>query len=242
MVTGASSGIGEAACVRLIDEGAFVIASGRNIECLKALQLKVSHPNMLAIEVNDITQDTFNLNKWVRGIAKKYGKLSGAVLSAGIQDIAPLRAVTEEGLHKLFQVNFEANFWIAKGFCDKRVNIGTGSSLVFISSISSVVGEAGLSAYSATKGALNSFMRSLAKEVSSQGLRVNAILPGLVKTQLLEKFDDFYTKEYLQEISKNYPLGIGSPEDVSGVISFLMSEDSKWITGTCIKVDGGATL
>jgi len=71
----------------------------------------------------------------------------------------------------------------------------------------------------------------LSKEVASQGVRVNAILPGLVRTELLDKSSDFYTKEHLQQLEKDYPLGIGSTDDIAGVISFLQSQDSSWITG-----------
>lgn len=238
LVSGASSGIGRATCIRLIDDGASVIAIGRNVEKLKAIKKAVNYPENFEIEVKDLSEDTAELNQWVRLIAKKYGKLDGAVLSAGVLHIAPLRSMTEAQLHEIFQINFEANYWIAKGFCDKRVNSGRFSSLVFISSVSSILGEAGLTSYSASKGALNSFMKSLAKEVSPQGVRINAILPGIVKTELLDK----YTTEYLEKAENDYPLGLGKPEDISGVISFLMSEDANWITGVAIPVDGGTTL
>lgn len=242
LVTGASSGIGRASCIRLIQEGAFVIATGRNTAKIESLKEEVSHPDKLAIEEKDVNENTSNLNRWVFDISKKYGKLNGIVLSAGILHIAPLRSMTEGQLHKVFQTNFDSNYWLAKGFCDKRVNAGAGSSLVFISSISSIKGEGGLTAYSASKGALNSFMKSLAKEVSGNGIRVNSILPGMVRTELLDKWQDIYTDKYMEEEVKAYPLGIGKPDDVSGPIAFLLSKDSEWITGVCLPVDGGYTL
>ncbi len=242
LVTGASSGIGREICIRLISDGFKVIASGRNTKNLNDLKDSVSHPKNLIVEVKDVAQDTGLLNKWVYGLSKKYGKLQGAILSAGILHISPLRAVTEKQLQDIFRINFEANFWLSKGFCDKRVNVGEGSSLVIISSISSIIGQSGLAGYSASKGALNSLTRSLAKEFSSSGVRVNAVLPGLVKTELIEKWEGVYTEEYLQQAEQEYPLGIGLPDDVSGVVSFLMSKDARWITGVCLPVDGGATL
>jgi 3-oxoacyl-[acyl-carrier protein] reductase len=239
LVTGASSGIGLAICKRLISDGLFVIASGRNLNRLNTLRKSVVTPENMAIEVKDVTEGTSELNKWVHGLSKKYGKLDGAVLSSGVQNIQPIRAVMKRDFSEMFQINFEANFWIAKGFCDKRVNAGKNSSLIFISSISSICGEVGLASYSSSKGALNSLTKALSKEMGPQGVRVNAVLPGLIQTALLDKESSVYTSEYLAKEKGNYPLGLGIPEDISGVISFLLSNDSRWMTGVCLPVDGG---
>ncbi|PCJ35842.1 MAG: short-chain dehydrogenase [Alphaproteobacteria bacterium] len=242
LVTGASSGIGRAVCEELNSRGAFVIAAARNMERLEQLKENSKYPAQMTVEYLDVEENTNSLNRWVLKLAKKYGKLRGIALIAGIQHIVPLSALKPSKMEELLNVNVMANLWLAKGFCDRRANIGRGSSVVFMSSISAITGEAGLTAYSTTKGALNSLMRSLAKEVAPSGIRVNSILPGLVQTGLLKKWDAVYTKEYLSETELKYPLGLGKPEDIAGPVAFLLSDDSSWITGVELVADGGATL
>lgn len=241
VVTGASSGLGRAICIRLTADGARVIASGRDADRLAALKSEVSNPEQLEIEPQDLSDRDIRLDQWIRGLAKKYGALKGLVCAAGIQDIMPLSGLSSARVEELLQVNLVANMWLAKGFCDKRANAGAGSAIIFISSSSSIRGEPGLAVYAASKGAINSFTRALAKEMAPQGIRVNAVLPGLVKTEMLEKWDRVYTAEYLANAEKDYPLGTGRPEDIAGPVSFLLGNDARWITGACLVIDGGYT-
>lgn len=242
LVTGASSGIGWAVCKKLAAEGAFVVATGRNEEKLEQLVEELGGPARAAFVVKDIPEDVASLDKWMRAVAETHGRLKGAVLAAGMQHIAPLAHFPAKKIDELVQLNLVANIMLAKGFCDRRVNAGPGSALAFVSSISSIVGEPAIAVYSATKGAINSFTRSLAAEVATRGIRVNSVLPGLVKTEMLESWKAVYTPEYIAQAEERIPLGVGDPADVAGPVSFLLSSDAGWMTGVNLVVDGGATL
>lgn len=242
LVTGASSGIGKTVCLDLNNHGATIICCARNIEDIQCLKTEATFPSNIVVESIDLLDSPENLSNSIKNITKKYGKLKGMALIAGIQNILPVSGIIEEKLDEILKINLISNIFLAKAFVDRRNNIGNGSSLVFMSSISARKGEAGLSMYAASKGALNSFAKSLAKEVSKDGVRVNAVLAGLVRTKLLEKSNNIYTEEYIRKTENQYPLGIGNSENVASSIRFLLSDESKWITGTELVVDGGALL
>ncbi|MEA2019622.1 MAG: SDR family oxidoreductase [Campylobacterota bacterium] len=242
VVTGATSGIGKGVVFSLLKEGASVIAVGRNIQKLDLLKDEISDANNLILEEKDLS-NCDGLDKWILSISKKYGKLKGLVLSAGIQQITPISSVLSvEKSKELFEINYFSNIQLAKGFCDRRANIGKGSSIVFLSSIASIRGNSGIVGYAASKGAINSAVKSLAIEVARLGIRVNAVLPGFVMTKMIESWKEVYNEEYIENINKSYPLGIGSVSDVVEPILFLLSGKARWITGSELVVDGGGSL
>lgn len=242
LVTGATSGIGKGVVIELIKLGATVIAIGRDKEKFKLLNANCNYSNRLICEEKDLSNSD-KLDKWTIDLYKKYGKFKGLILSAGVQQIVPLSSVLSvEKSKELFEINYFSNMQIAKGFCDRRVNIGLGSSIVFLSSIASIRGNSGIVNYSASKGAINSAVKSLAIEVSKLGIRVNAILPGFVMTEMIENWKEVYSEEYINEMNNKYPLGIGSVEDIVKPILFLLSDSAKWITGSELVVDGGGSI
>lgn len=241
LVTGATSGIGKGVTIALLEKGASVIAAGRSEKKLTLLHKEINN-NKLSIEKCDLSNSDL-LDKWIINLSNKYGKLKGLVLAAGIQQITPISAPRSvEKSKKLFEINYFSNIQLAKGFCDRRVNRGKESSVVFLSSIASIRANKGIVSYAASKGAINSAVPSLALEASKQGIRVNAILPGFVITEMTQEWKDIYSEGYIEELNRVYPLGLGSLDDVVKPILFLLSDDSKWVTGTNLIVDGGGSL
>lgn len=242
LVTGGSSGIGAACSLKLNSQGARVICLGRDTNKLDKLKEYAENQSEFITDSFDFGDDLSGFQKLVKNLVSKHGKIRGCVISSGMQNIEPLSMITEKSASELIRINYLASLFVAKTFCDKRIHRSGNSSLVFISSISSIKGYPGISNYSASKGALNSLSRSLASEMSREKVRVNSVLFGLVKTEMIEKNKKVYSDEYLKELDNNYPLGIGSVEDAIGPILFLLSNESRWITGSELIVDGGASL
>ena len=241
LISGASSGIGAAIVTELTKSGAQVLGIGRNEKRLIDLQNVVGKENFI-FEKRDLLHDTENLDKWVRSLSQQYGAFSGFVHSAGIQKTIPLKTYQYHDFKQIFDLNVLSGLLVAKGVCHKTCNIGIGTSVVFISSISANKGVAGLVGYSATKAAVNGAMRSLAKEVARKGIRVNSILPGFVMTEMITQLSSTYDENFLEKQKKNYPLGIGEPQDIAKLTRFLLSNEAKWITGSEITIDGGCGL
>ena len=174
-------------------------------------------------------------------IAKQTGRLSGLVHCAGVHLARPLRFLTGEELTKVMRTNVDSAFALAKSFRQKRVCVN-GGSIVFLTSVSGLIGQAGETAYAASKGALIALARSLAVELAREGHRVNCIAPALVETKMAADMRDAsYTKEQYGAIEAMHLLGVGKPEDVAAAVAFLLADTGRWITGTTLTVDGGYT-
>ncbi len=241
LITGASSGIGAAIALELNALGAEVIAIGRNIEKLEAKKAMASHKEYFIPVIKDI--GIFEgLDKWTLNLAKKYGSFDGAVLSAGVQQIAPISSVLSvETATAIFHVNYFGNLQILKGLLDKRAKSIHGASFVWISSNASVKAQKGLSNYAATKAGINAAIRSIALEIAPK-YRINAVSPGFVMTEMIESWSKVYDKEFIDKITSEYPLGIGKVENITPLVCFLLSISSSWITGQNIVIDGGGSL
>ncbi|OCL92928.1 SDR family NAD(P)-dependent oxidoreductase [Arcobacter porcinus] len=242
LVTGASDGIGKAICLLLNSLGANVIGIARSEDKLKLVKEEMSNKDNFKYEVKDLMEDIDELPSLVSKIAKEYGKLSGLVHSAGTIEIIPLKALTVENIDKIHNLNFKSGVMLCKGFSDKRNNIGENTSIVLLSSIASLLGYKGLVSYSTSKGAINSLVKSLAIELSQNKIRVNAVSPGHINTELFNQNKEFYNKEFLDELETKYPFGLGETEDIANLVTFLLSNSSRWITGQNIVIDGGRTL
>jgi len=136
-------------------------------------------------------------------------------------------------------VNFYSFLEISKQFSKKKYN-DNGGSIVAISSIASKVGARGLTAYCASKGAIESAVRAMSLELALKNIRVNSICPSMIETQIYADLKDLVNnKDFEDELKKRQILGVGKPEDVAYVAAFLLSDASQFITGTSINVDGG---
>jgi NAD(P)-dependent dehydrogenase (short-subunit alcohol dehydrogenase family) len=240
LVTGASSGIGRVISRILDQSGARLILMGRNLEELtKTLESLDSNKEHL-LALFDL-KDLHEIKKWMNEFTFKHSiKLDGAVHSAGIQYTLPLRINDIDHYEEIIRINFKAGVALLQSMLNKKYANST-FSFIFISSVMGSVGEAGITAYAASKGAINSFVKSAALELAPRKARVNAIAPGFVVSEMSDDLFEKLTEEQRRKIIAKHPLGIGSSEDVAYGVVYLLSEAAKWITGTVLTVDGGYT-
>lgn len=236
LVTGASSGIGRASARLISQLGAKVWITGRNESELRSTfsDLEGTGHHWEAFDLTSVEQ----IPNWILENAKEHGRLDGLVHMAGIHAARPLKVADEAFVDQILKVNVATAIGLARGLRHKKVR-GEQSSLVFASSVAGLVGEAGVSAYSASKGAIISLTRSLAIELAREQIRVNCVSPSVVETEMTQKFHESFTQDQLQEIKARHPLGLGQPRDVANLIAFLLSESARWITGSNMVIDGG---
>lgn len=233
-VVGASSGIGQAAAHRLAAEGARIIAIARNPEPLErgAAGLPGEGHRVLVADAADEQS-----LRPLLALAREMGGLSGLVMCAGAIELRPLSVLSASDLANTLNANLTTAMIATKLAC--KVTSPTGLSVAWLSSAAALHGSAGFAAYAAAKGALLSAARALAIELAGRKLRLNTIIGGVVDTPLAKSWMDRLTPEQRDEIVKAHPLGLGTPEDMAGAIAFLMSDDSRWMTGSTLTVDGG---
>lgn len=234
LITGASSGIGRACAVEASKLGANCILVGRNeVELQKTKQL-CPHPSVIVI--GDLTNE-----QAIDEIINQSSKINGVVHCAGIINPRPIKFLKPENIKEIFDINFNAPVMLTSKLLQKG-KIEDGASFVFISSISSQHPYFGGSMYVSSKAALEAFSKTLAIEIAPKKMRSNVLLPGLVKTQMLEETKQAAGEEKFSSYEKQYPLGFGEPEDIANAVCFLLSSETKWITGSELKMDGGLIL
>src|SRR5574344_300028 len=228
IVTGASSGLGEATALMLNEKGATVIAIAGNEKRLLDMKARCKNPENMHIEIKDLAEDIEGLPQYVKSLKEKYGKFSGMAYCAGIVFLTPLRLLTYRDLKTVCDVNYFAPILMTKGLADRRNNIGKGASLVYISSIDAKISSKGQPSYSGSKAALSASIKAISKEVSDSGMRANCVLPSMIKTPMTVIVDDVtITEEFHKD---DYPFGWGVPDDVAYVIVYLLSDKAKHIS------------
>jgi len=233
IVTGASSGLGEETALLLNELGATVIGIARNEKRLNEMKAKCKYPENLYIEIKDLAEDIGGLYQYVKELKDKYGKFSGMAYCAGTSGIVPLQALDFNYLIKMFNINYFAPIIMTKGIVNKKNNIGYGTSIVAISSISALCSDKGHVAYSGSKSALCASLKAISKEIIANGIRVNCVLPSNIKTPMTAM------DGYEESQKEQYPLGFGEPIDVANIIAYLLSEKAKFISGQCYVIDTG---
>ena len=237
LVTGGSSGIGRDTAVLLSELGATLILVARNAENLEKTRSQLTGGGHMAAQF-DIA-DASGLPALLKELSGKTGPLHGIVHCAGIYSIRLVRSLDLPQIEQMMRVNLSSAILLVKGFRQKGV-AAKGGSVVLLSSAAAMVGQAGLSLYSATKAALIGFARSAAVELAPEGLRVNCIAPGWVETPMtLEARESMLTDDQVHAIERAHPLGTGHARDVAHAAAFLLADTGRWITGTTLVVDGG---
>jgi NAD(P)-dependent dehydrogenase (short-subunit alcohol dehydrogenase family) len=238
LVTGASSGIGRETAVLLSRLNARVVLAGRNRERLDAAASRLQGDGHV-VQPFDLCA-AGEIPSWLRNLAAQSGPLAGAVHCAGIHNAHPLRILTADKIEEVMRLNLTSAAMLAKGLRQKGCYT-PGASLVFLSSAAGLVGEAGVSAYAASKAALIGLTRSLAMELAAQQIRVNCVAPGIVRSEMSEQLQKSLTAEQFAALETKHPLGLGTPGDIANSIAFLLADTARWITGATLVVDGGYT-
>ena len=173
-------------------------------------------------------------------LAEQTPELDGVFICAGVSDTTPVKFITQDKIDRVFSVNVDAPILMLKHLLSKK-KINKGSSLVWMSSYGAEKVEPGLGIYAASKSAVNGIMRAYAKELVSRNIRSNSIMPMMIRTELLDTLK-YISQEDWDKQQAMYPLGFGRPLDVAYAAIYLLSDASRWITGTTIKMEGGSNL
>lgn len=242
LVTGASAGLGRQVCITLSQLGAKVILVARNeiglLETRQMLENDDGRHSYYPFDLNEVE----NISDLIKKIIEENGKLDGFVHCAGIGTMKPLSATTYDFMQEMMRINVLSFIEIVR-LITKKKNCNENASIVAISSESSIRGYKAKTAYCTSKGALDSAIQALAVELGeTKKIRVNAVNPSWIKTDMYYKYIEAVGEEKEKEIEKSQFLGIAMPQEISMVVAFLLSPAASQITGQPIIVDGGKTI
>jgi NAD(P)-dependent dehydrogenase (short-subunit alcohol dehydrogenase family) len=238
LVTGASSGLGRETAVHLSRCGAKLTVMGRDAGRLQETFDSLEGRGH-ALALGDLT-DADATAQAVEAVAKESGPLHGVFHSAGTSLVLPAKLTKNHHLDELFGAAVRGALGIARAAGKKNV-VADGGSLLFMSSVSSLRGRAGMVGYSAAKAAVDGMVRALAAELAGRRIRVNSIVSGAVATAMHNEFVETVNETLVANYRNLHMLGFGEPGDIANAAVFLMSDASAWITGTGMVVDGGYT-
>jgi 3-oxoacyl-[acyl-carrier protein] reductase len=236
IVTGGTKGIGKAVCLLFAEEGAKVVANfSKDVEAAEALKEEAKSRGLsLGLFKADVTQPD-QVKEMVEETFGQYGKIDILVNNVGLVRDNFLMLMSDEDWDSLLRANLTSLFYCCRVVIRKMIPQKKGK-IINISSISGIMGTSGQTNYSATKGGMISFTKSLARELGSFNIHVNAVAPGLIESEVVSKMP----KEKMGAIIKSSSLGrMGKPEEVARAVLFLASDQSDYITGQTIVVDGG---
>ena len=233
LITGANRGIGHNILKKIAACGYTAIGTSRSKDGADMITEALKNSNGKGIVMDVTNQESINTS--VSQIKEDYGIIYGLVNNAGITNDNLLMRMSDEQWNTVIETNLTSLYRVTKSVLKDMMKARTGR-IVNIGSIVGMMGNAGQSNYSATKSGLLGFTKSLAREVSSRNINVNAISPGFIDTDMTRALSE----EQIEALTKNIPLGrIASPDEVSSVVAFLLSDDSSYITGENINVNGG---
>ena len=234
VVTGRNSGIGLAAAKRLVADGAYVFITGRR---QRELDVAVEQVGRNVTGVQGDVSNIGDLDRLFSTVKQLKGSIDVLFANAGVAEAAPLGEITEEQYERVFGINVKGTLFTVQRALPL---LSDGASVILTSSIVGSKGFAGRSVYSATKAALRSFARTWTTDLKARRIRVNVISPGAIDTPGLQGLSQ-RDSEGLSELYRDrVPLGrVGRPEDIASAVSFLASDDSSYVAGTELFVDGG---
>ena len=240
LVIGASSGIGAQTAVTLSEHGANVILAARRGDRLREVMERLA-PGEHAYDTLDVNEVEL-IGEKIGALVRERGKLDGMVYAAGIGLELPLRDLSYKRALPFFQTNY-FGFLESVRQVSKRGRYNSGMHIVAISSVASMTGQSANTVYSATKAAVDASIRCMAKELADKGICINSVAPSMIEAQMYYGFleRNGNGSEAQQKLLNRQYLGIGKTTDVANAVCFLLSPESRFITGIALPVDGGYT-
>jgi 3-oxoacyl-[acyl-carrier protein] reductase len=238
IITGAGQGIGRAVALRLASSGVGVLLADINLETVRTVEQEISGDGGRAVSVQADISDAAGAEAVVKLAVESFGGLDILVNNAGITRDGLLLRLKPEDLDQVLSVNLKGAFYTCRAASRVMMKARSGS-IINMSSIIGLMGNVGQTTYAASKAGLIGLTKSLARELASRGVRVNAVAPGFIETAMTEALPE----ETRQEMLAGIPLArFGKPEDVADLVHFLASDNSGYITGQVVVVDGGMLM
>ena len=232
LVTGASSGIGKQTAIDLSMAGAKIIITGRNEPRLAETLGELNGEGHLHFFSDLSAFDTFG------AMVENLPLLDGIVHSAGVTGHLPAKFIAEQDIMQMMNINYIAPVLLTAALLRKK-KVANNASILFISSITTKYPYYGGALYGSSKAALEAYSRVLSIELASKGIRSNCISPSFVRTPMVDDASKTISNEVLEKFEKMMPLGFGETSDVSNAILYLLSDASKWVTGSNMILGGG---
>lgn len=239
VVTGGTTGIGKEIALELSKNGYNIAINYRSETAdMEDLKKEIEQNNVKCIFVKADVSNFEETESMVKEIVNEYGKIDVLVNNAGITQDGLIMRMKKESFDQVVDINLGGTFNVTRNVVPFMVKQRSGR-IINVSSVVGIVGNAGQSNYAASKAGIIGFTKSLAKELSSRGILVNAIAPGFIETKMTDKLNENVRQSILNQI----PLGrMGEPKEVAKVVKFLSSDDSSYITGQVINIDGGMVI
>lgn len=238
IVTGASSGIGQACAIMCSKYGAKVIAIGRNQDRLNETlsSLEGTGHGTISMDLNSFDQ----YPEIITRIVEAHGKIDGVIHSAGVESTIPIQMLSAAKMSDVLKINSFSFFELVKVINKKKLS-SPGISFVGIASVMGVTAQKGKTIYCASKAALINGAKAMALELAAKGTRINTVAPAIVETSMVKALFSQMNEASVLEIKKMHPLGFGNTDDVALACVYLLSDASKWVTGSNLVIDGGYT-
>ncbi len=251
LITGGGTGIGKAIALKCADEGGQVAICGRTPERLTEVERDITGAGGNALAIRCDVSQSQEVENMIRCVVDQFGRLDVLINNAGVRaSIGSIEELTEQEWQKTFDIDAKGSWYCSKFAIPAMRNSG-GGSIIMISSISAHIGQGQQGCYNAAKAAQELLMKCMALDFAADKIRVNSICPAWVRTEMnhdqLAEMEKSPDKKYPPGLSFNdvrrlHPLGrIGEPEDVAWAAVYLASDESQWVTGTSLMVDGGYT-
>jgi 3-oxoacyl-[acyl-carrier protein] reductase len=238
IVTGASRGIGKAISVKLSNSGAKIVLVSRSLDSLRTVEKELIDNGKEAICIAADVSQSNDFIKVVKTVTDTWGQIDILINNAGITRDNIIMRLKEDDWDAVIDINLKGCFNATKAVTRPMIKARTGR-IINITSVIGLMGNAGQSNYAASKAGIIGFTKSMAKELGSRNITVNAIAPGYIKTEMTDNLDET-TKDNL---TKSIPLQrLGDTDDIANLVCFLASNDAAYITGQTLNVDGGMVM